>query len=448
VKNALLLSMLVAALPAAAEGPPPKDLKSFLQAAEAYNYDQRISLEQRERAVWEFHQAWTALLPAVSASGNYTHNFLPDNKAIVVPFLNPGYVLPTLAGQVVDPVRTPPSFSATLVAPDQWDGIARADLPLLDVTRWMRVATASANREGAAERQLVMRDLVRRQVVASYYGYAAALALQESSKKSLAVADAQLKLADIRAKAGSATELELLRARAEVQRNAQVLTDTEVLVATSRRTLRTLSGVEPPLDVPLPATDTRAEPGWEVLEQVTEGLPSVRAADRDADAASRNAWGVRLALIPTVSAQGTVRLTSVAGLTGQTDAWSAGVGFTWRLDGPTLMGYGVQDHAEAAARLAAEKARLAARDQIHADWQRFNAGLQKVVAAEAQVQAATRANQVAQERYGVGAATQVDVIQAERDLFQAEAGQIQARTELATARASLRISSGKAPLDD
>ena len=42
--------------------------------------------------------------------------------------------------------------------------------------------------------------------------------------------------------------------------------------------------------------------------------------------------------------------------------------------------------------------------------------------------------------YAAGAATQVDVIQAERDVFGAEVSQIQARTELATARASLRIS--------
>jgi outer membrane protein len=110
------------------------------------------------------------------------------------------------------------------------------------------------------------------------------------------------------------------------------------------------------------------------------------------------------------------------------------------------MGYGVQAHAEAAARLAAEKARLTARDQIHSDWQRFNAALQKIDAAETQVQAASRAAQVSRDRYAVGAATQVDVIQAERDLFTAEVAQIQARTDLATARLSLRLSAGR-PLE-
>ena len=39
-------------------------------------------------------------------------------------------------------------------------------------------------------------------------------------------------------------------------------------------------------------------------------------------------------------------------------------------------------------------------------------------------------------------ATQIDVIQAERDLFSAEVNQIQARTELASSRVSLRLSAG------
>jgi outer membrane protein TolC len=42
----------------------------------------------------------------------------------------------------------------------------------------------------------------------------------------------------------------------------------------------------------------------------------------------------------------------------------------------------------------------------------------------------------------------VDVIQAERDVFSAEVAQIQARTELATARAALRLSAGLPVFDE
>jgi outer membrane protein TolC len=422
----MLALTIVLAASTAAEA--PGDLKSFLQAADEYNLDHRISLETRERAVWEFHQAWTGLLPALTVSGTWTHNQYES-------------VLP--AGTF-----GPGSPSVSLVLKDQLDGQARIDLPLIDTTRWMRAAAAGSNRQSAAERELAMRDQVRRQVVAAYFAYAGALAVLDSSTRSLAVAEAQLKLADIRSKAGSATELELMRAVAEVQRTRQVVTDTTSMVATSRRTLRTLSGIEPPPGVPLPVTDRRPEPGFAELEQTVEGLPSVRASDFDADATSQGAWATRLALVPLVSAQFTERVSNAAGFTGQPTSFNTGAALTWRLDVPTFMGMAAQGHAESAARLAAEKARLTARDQIHADWQRFNAGLQKVEAAEAQVAAASRAAQVSRDKYAVGAATQLEVITAERDVFSAEVGQIQARTELAGARASLRISAGKPVLDE
>ena len=99
-----------------------------------------------------------------------------------------------------------------------------------------------------------------------------------------------------------------------------------------------------------------------------------------------------------------------------------------------------QSANEQAALLQGDRVRLQARDQINSDWQRLQAALIKIEAATAQVEAARRATQVARDRYAAGAATQVDVIQAERDVFGAEVSQIQARTELATARASLRIS--------
>jgi outer membrane protein TolC len=341
---------------------------------------------------------------------------------------------------------TVPSSPAVITPLNQLDAIVRFDLPLIDTTRWMRLLAAGESQAGAAERERVTRDLVRKQVVASYFGYAAALALLESAKKSFAVAEAQLKLTGIRQQAGTVTELELLRARAETLRNKQLIVDATSLVATTRRTLRTLSGVEPPDDVPLPLADLRAEPGFEELEQGVGALPAVRAAEHDAQAAGKLATASKLALVPVIGAQFTERITNATGFAGQAALFNTGVTASWRLDGPTLTGIATQAHGESIALLAVERARLVARDQIHADWQRFNGALQKVESAEGQVLAAARAAQVARDRYAAGAATQVDVIQSERDLFGAEFGQIQARTDLATARLSLRLSAGR-PLD-
>jgi outer membrane protein TolC len=53
------------------------------------------------------------------------------------------------------------------------------------------------------------------------------------------------------------------------------------------------------------------------------------------------------------------------------------------------------------------------------------------------------AAELARDRYGVGAATQLDVIRAQEDAFRAEVTRIQADTDLAYARAALRASAGQ-----
>lgn len=409
-----------------------QSVKSFLDAADQQNVDRRISIEQRNRAAAEYRQAWTALLPSVSAQGGWTHNQyeagvdLPKKDA---------------DGNTIIENGKPLTTRAVIVPFDQFDANFRFEVPLIDTTRWFRMAAAGSAEESAALRELVTRDLVRRQVVASFYGYAAALAVRESAKKSANVALEQLKLMEIRASVGTVTELDLLRAKAEVARTRQTQADTEALVATSRRTLRTLSGLEPPEALPLPEDDTHREAELAELEARVDQLPGVQAADKDARAAGHVATASRLAVVPIVSAQFTERLTNATSFTGQAASYNAGIVFQWRLDVPTFMGMGAQSANEQVALLAGERARLQARDQVNNDWQRLEAALIKIDAARAQVEAARRASQVAKDRYAAGAATQVDVIQAERDVFGAEVSQIQARTELATARASLRISS-------
>ncbi len=394
-------------------------LKELLEAAEKANVDRRISLEQRRRAAAEYNAAWTSLLPSVLAQGGWTHNQYPAEFQ-----LGPGAPLIVITPR------------------NQLDAVIRFELPLIDTTRWMRASAAGAADEAAEHRDAFALDNVKRQVAQTYYGFAAALAVRQSARRSLAVAEAQYKLQEVRAQAGAATELDLLRARAELQRNRQTVADTEALVANTRRALRTLTGVDVGDSATLPPDDLRPEGALDALEARLEELPAVRAADQDAVAASRISLASKLALIPQITANFTERFTNATGFIGQADSYTAGLGLLWRLDVPTFFNWGVQGSQAEIARLAAERTRLGSRDQIHGDWQRLTAAIEKVTAAAAQVEAAQRAAQVARDRYATGAATQIDVIQAERDLFGAEVNQIQARTELASSHVALRLSAG------
>lgn len=446
---------LAAALVASAAWAEPASLKDFLDAAERGNLANQISVQQRAKAAADYRVAWSSLLPALTASAGWTHNqyeasfSLPTSRTC-----STDGDCDTANGEVcqVQSIYNPFTQSEleysvcakrSVIQPfDQLDAVLRVDVPIIDTSRWVRIAAASTAEDSAEQRALATRDQVRRGVVGAYYGYAAALAVRESAMKSTGVAEAQLKLMEIRASAGAVTELDLLRARAEVQRNRQLVADTESLVATARRSLHTLTGLVPPDALELPPADARPEGNLGELEGRVGELPAVRAAETDVKLAGQAATASRLGWLPSLNGQFTQRFTNATGFAGEAAVYNLGLNLTWRLDVPTFMNIGAQEASERMARLALENTRLVARDQVHSDWQRLKASLTKIEAAAAQVQAAARAAQVARDRYAAGAGTQVDVIQAERDLFSAEVGQIQARTELASARASLRISAG------
>ena len=394
-------------------------LRELLDAAEKQNLDRQISREQREKAAAEVGQGWSALLPSLTAQGSWTHNQYPTEITVA------------------------PGAPKLVITPsDQFDGVVRAELPLLDTGRWFRALAAGALGTAADYRDEASRDAIRRQVATTYYGYAAALAVRESAQRSLAVARAQHELQQVREKAGASTTLEVLRARAEYQRNLQTVADTDNLVATTQRALRTLTGIGMDENAVLPADDFSPDGSLEDLEARADELPGVRAADKDAEAAGRLAWASRLAFVPSVSAQFTERFTNATGFSGHDNIYGAGLGLTWRLDGPMVFGTSASASQHSIAELGAERLRVAARDLIHNEWRRLQAAMEKVTAARAQVESAQKAAQVARDRYAVGASTQIDVISAERDLFSAEVNQIQSRTDLASSHVSLRIAAG------
>lgn len=405
---------MVVAAPALAQ-----PLQAFLEGAERANLDTRTSVQAREKAQADFAQAWGGLLPSLTASGGWTHN-------------------------QYDAVISFPGQTITIIPKDQLDATLKAEVPLLDATRWLKTAAASSSAEAADRKDAATREQVRRQVVTAFYGYLGAKAVLESATRSLALSQAQVEVTQARTTAGVANELELMRGKAEVERNQQLVADAEALVANGARSLETLTGLTPG-EVPLLPVDA-LEPlapleTW--LDKGVEGRPAVQAAESEVKAASRSSTAGALALVPSVNAQFTQRFTNATGFQGQSSLYNAGVTFNWRLDVPAVAGLRALRTGEETALIAAERARRQASDQLHSDWQKTKAALKKVQAARAQVVAARRAAGLAHERNLAGVATQLDVIQSERDLFAAELSDIQASAELASARALLAISAGE-----
>ena len=321
--KASLACVVLLALPASAQ----TSLKQLLDSADQKNVDRRIAEQSLLRAEADYGVAWSALLPSLSVSGAYTHN------------------------QYQVQIGPPVVPTALVITPaDQLDGVLRVDLALIDTGRWYRTITSSMARDSAKDREELTRDQIRRGVISSYYVYAASLSVRESAKRSLGVSEAQAKLQEVREKAGAITELDLLRANAEVQRTLQTVADSENLVATARRGLTSLTFLDPGDVAVLPPVDLAPEPPYEELEKRIGGLPAIRAAENDVLIADRAATAQTLTLVPLIGAQFTERVTNATGFSNQWSNYAVGLNLSWRLDGPTIQSFAVQRTVTATAR--------------------------------------------------------------------------------------------------
>ena len=397
-------------------------LPEYLDSAERLNVDARLSQVSTDQARAEAGQTWGALLPTLTANGGWTHN--------------------QYAAVLEVPTGAATSQKIVIVPLDQLDATFKAEVPLIDAAKWFRAGAAAAATEARVERQRLTLDQVRRQVVTAFYVLAGSHALLESAQTSARVAEAQLEQQTAERAAGAATELEVVRARAELERTKQLIADAEAQEANAQRALQTLTGLEPTMLPTMSPDDLRPEPPLAELEARLEQLPAVKSAQADVTAASRNRVAAATAITPTVNAQFTERLTNATGFQNQSALWNAGVTFSWRLDVSGLQGMQVAGAIEQTAALNAQKTRQQARDQLHTDWHRVRSAITRVSAAHAQADAARRAATLARERSAAGVATQLDVIQSGRDVFTAEVNDIQARFDLASARASLHVSAG------
>jgi len=381
-----------------------------------------LSTVSTTRARDEAGQVWGTLLPTLTANGGWTRNQYPATIEL--------------------PTGATTTQRIVIIPLNQFEASFKAEVPVVDVAKWLRTASALSTASAAEARQQLSAEQVRRQVVTGFYLFAGTRSLVASTQKSLAVAGAQLEQQTARRSAGAATDLEVLRAQAEVERNKQLLADAEAQLANAQQALSTLTGLEPTDVPPIPPDDLHGEPSVAELDGQLGELPAVRSAELEVDAASQARSAAAFALLPTVNAQFTQRLTNATGFQNQYALWNAGLTFNWRVDALGVEGIRLADAATQTAALMVEKSRTQARDQLRSDGHRVKAAITKVAAARAQVDAAQRAAALASERNGAGVATQLDVIQSDRDVFAAEVSDIQARLDLASARASLRLSSG------
>jgi outer membrane protein len=418
-------AVLAIASPARALQP----LEEFVSSARTANLDVQEAQATAEQRVQEARGAWARIGPTFAAKATYTRN----EHAVVV-------CLPSGAGAPM----CPPTAPITITPTDQVDGVFTLNLPLVDVGAWQRVGSSVATADAAKVRARATGADVEKSVVRAYLQVVANDATLAAARRALATAIESQGIVGTRRAAGSASELDVERARADVERAKQVVASADQARSVSRRSLESLTGLTASEGAaPLPDDALGDEPDLAALAPAVNKLPAVQAAALETRAAEKNAssawWS---ALAPTIGATGTERLTNATGF-GYPASWALAVSATWTLDPSTYFNAKAQGAARAVAEVRERRAEQQARDTLHTSWQQVRADVALVRASKAEAEASAEALKLARERYQAGAATQLDVQQAERDAFNSEVARIGAEADLAYARAAVRIDSGR-----
>jgi outer membrane protein TolC len=335
----------------------------------------------------------------------------------------------------------------TVVPRDQLDASLTLAVPLVDLARFARISAANRAAEAAGHGQRATMLESEAQVVQGYFQLAANLALADAARKALDVVRVNARLTGDALRAGTATVLDAERASAEVERQSQQLTSAELAVKLAARALQSRTGVTADTaSSPALGDDLHAERPLAEMAGASASTPSVRAAASARAAAERIATAERLALVPSISASLTERFTNATGfLGGHHEVYAAVVSAGWAFDLGTVPGIRARSAEASAARAREDGAERAAGDAIFRAWSTIESNLARSRSARAQAAVSAHAAEIARTRYRAGVATQLDLIQADRDAFAAEATRIQSDADLLNARLQLRIATGADP---
>jgi outer membrane protein TolC len=405
---------------AATDTTSPVALEALVAAAHENHADLEAARAAVSIARSQADEARARLLPSFTATGTYTRNEIE-------------VVFRTQAadGSVI---------SRTITPYDQLDARFAVVVPIVDASAWAGFLSAEATGDAAAERASLAQDDVDVAVTQLYYQLVGSRALVDVAERSHAVASQALLFTRARQEVGVASVSELARAEAEVLRAEQAREEAGLAVTLAERNLANLTGVElRGRALPEIAAEETAPSG--TLEdhiQHLDDTPAVRAARADVLAAERGVHAGWLAFVPTVAGTASERVTNAVGF-GPNSSWSVALTATWTLDFLRPAQVGTRDASLSAARARLERAEQQARLQIEDAWHRSHALAARARTTAAVLDASRRAAEDARARYEVGVASQLELVQAERDLFAAEVSRVQALADLAVARATLAI---------
>jgi outer membrane protein len=423
----------------------------------------RVSIIQArgEERIAKWDQAWALgqFLPNMSASYNYSKgretNIDPANVVVTA---YDSTITTTVIGSdtAKDVVRFPTQKTYNTsqdIGPNKsWNFSASMDV--VDLTNWFNYFGARQSRAKAHLDVINSEQDLIYSVKLSYYAYLAAVENVDVQKQAVQRSEEQLKLINSRFELGSASKSDVLKQKVQVGNDELALLEAQNSVVTSKATLAYTIGIDPNReDVEFSTEYTTREFDGTLDDAMKFGLskkPGLLSAEKDLAAAKhalRSRWA---SYLPTLSASysytrsiGTVAYPVV-------ESYSSNRGtYGFRINLNIFDGFSrerslvtAKVNRNNAAAYLAETKNLVTSDIKSAYYEITQYRESKRVANE-NVESATEDLKITQEKYNLGAATILDLLNSQVSLKRTQVSLIQADFDLNLSIAKLENAMGK-----
>ncbi len=404
-------------------------LAEAIEIAQTNSIDAQVAQAQIDSAEAQIRQAWSTVFPTFVASANYTIN----QDEVVSDFAS-GFPLPPGTPEP-DPfvVQNKTDYrygvSATISANPR-------AIPML--------RGALLQKEIARKQTDAIDEALERAVVQTYYGLLTVRGVMVLSAEQLQSSRTMLNATQIRVDAGTANRFELTRAKLRVVQAEKDVERAKLQFLQLRESLSDLLRIESDFDVKEPANPGSAQDVATFKKRAMERRTDVELAEMNTELAELRIAEVQYRYLPSLNLTASYNATKSTAFSPGDPRWTITFGAQWVLwDGGMREAETRLMEAQARA-VELEEAKLAQSIETDLDnaWADYLSSVNQVESGLTQVELASEALRQARIAYKYGAATQLDLINAEDQVKVARIALIQDQLAVALAVQRLRTLSG------
>lgn len=421
---ACLIAGAAALLPAHSEGQQTLGLDEAIDRALIRSPQIAAQQQSVDNAYLSRKTSWASFLPTFSASGGGS--------------LRSSSTFNDITGRLES--GSSDSYSA---------GLSGSWTVFEGTRRFREYEAAKADVRAAEARYADQRNQVTLQTQTVFFNALRQEDLLEVARQRMLQAEENMAIVRSRTSVGEATVSDSLRARLDVVNAEQAVLQAETALRAARFSLGRQVGVGEPI-VPRRPQDLGPRElslsESEIMQLAEEAAPSVIAATESSVAAGAGVSAAKTAYIPSLRfSSGYSWSNQERSFAGGNTSWNMSLSMSY----PIFNGFQREttidraQYVQRVTRLQEDDTRLAAREEADAALQNLLTAERAILIAEDAAFVAAEDLRVVRERYGVGAATVLDVLVSQNAATQADVDVVTTRYDYVLARAELEAILGR-----